>query len=64
MTYNQELYVNYVLIVAVIISGYVHESQWKTFDRMEECLEVARSITHNRPNMTAFCVPEQQVKKP
>jgi len=56
--------VNYVLIVAVIISGYVHESQWKTFDRLEECVEVARSITHNRPNMAAFCVPEQRVKKP
>ena len=55
---------NYVLIVAVVISGYIHESQWKTFGRLEECLEVARSITHNRPDISAYCTPEQQVKKP
>lgn len=46
----------YTLYVAVIISGYIHESAWKTFDRFEECWEVAEMITHNRPTVTARCV--------
>jgi hypothetical protein len=46
----------YALFVTVVISGEIHESQWKTFDRFEECWEAATSIVHNRPNMTARCV--------
>lgn len=46
----------YALFVSVIISGEIHESRWKIYDRFEECWEAATTITHNRPNMTARCV--------
>jgi len=53
----------YALFVAVVIAGVVHESQWKTFDRFEECWEVATIMVHNRPNMTARCVAVDQIEK-
>lgn len=46
----------YALFVTIAISGQIHESRWKTFDRFEECWEVATTITHNRPDITARCV--------
>lgn len=46
----------YALFVTMVISGQIHESKWKTFDRFEECWEIATTIVHNRPNMTARCV--------
>lgn len=49
----------YALYVTILISGELHESKWKTFTRFEECWEVATTIVHNRPNMTARCVLEE-----
>lgn len=46
----------YALFVAVLIAGTWTESQWKVYDRFEECWEAATTIVHNRPNMTARCV--------
>lgn len=46
----------YALIVTVIISGSVTESQWKTFDTYEECHEVASTIVRYRDYIVARCV--------
>lgn len=46
----------YTLYVAVLIGNQIQEQQWKTFPRFEECWEVAQTITHNRPSITARCV--------
>ena len=46
----------YALFVTVVVSGVVTETQWKTYDRFEECWEAATAVTHNQPNITARCV--------
>lgn len=46
----------YALFVSIIISGEIQEARWKTYNRFEECWEVAATIVHNRPNMSARCV--------
>lgn len=46
----------YALFVTMVLSGEVTESRWKTYDRFEECWEVATTIVHNRPNVIARCV--------
>lgn len=45
----------YTLFITVAISGQWQELRLKTFDRFEECWEVATILIHNRPNMTARC---------
>lgn len=46
----------YALFVTMILSGEIHETRWKTYDRFEECYEAAITIVHNRENMSARCV--------
>lgn len=46
----------YALFLSILISGEIKETQLKSFDRFEECWEVAQILVHNRPNMTARCV--------
>lgn len=46
----------YALFVTFVLSGEIHESRWKTFDRFEECWEAATIIVRNRPEITARCV--------
>ena len=43
----------YALFVTII--GYP-EQQWKSYSRVEECLEAARAITLHRDSITARCV--------
>jgi hypothetical protein len=35
------------------------EQRWKSYSRVEECLEVAKIITHHRDYITARCVREE-----
>lgn len=53
----------YILFVTVVISGVIHESELKAFDRFEECWEAASILVHNRPDMTARCVAEEFIRK-
>ena len=46
----------YALIVTFIISGTVHEAQWRSYARFEECWEAATIIVRNRHDMIARCV--------
>jgi hypothetical protein len=46
----------YALFLSILISGEIKETQLKSFDRFEECWEVAQILVRNRPNMTARCV--------
>ncbi len=46
----------YALIVTVIISGSITESQWKTFENYEQCHEVASIIMRHRDYIVARCV--------
>ncbi len=43
----------YVLMVTIL--GHP-EQQWKAYNRVEECLEVARVVTMHRDSITARCV--------
>ena len=51
----------YALIVTVIISGSVTESQWKTFETYEQCYEVASTIMRHRDYIKARCVPQERI---
>ena len=51
----------YALIVTVIISGSVTESQWETFDTYEECHEVASTIVRYRDYIVARCVLQERI---
>jgi hypothetical protein len=51
----------YALIVTVIISGSVTESQWKTFENFEQCQEVASTIVRHRDYIVARCVPVERI---
>jgi hypothetical protein len=44
-----------VYALLVTLAGYP-EQQWKSYSRIEECLEVARAITLHRDSITARCV--------
>lgn len=51
----------YALIVTVIISGSVTESQWKTFENYEQCHEVASTIMRHRDYILARCVLVERI---
>ncbi len=46
----------YALIITFIISGTVHEAQWRSYERFEECWEAATIIVRGRHDMIARCV--------
>lgn len=53
----------YVLFVTILGQA---EQQWKSFPRIEECLEVARAVTLHRESITARCarveIPNKESK--
>lgn len=49
----------WVLVVLVFADGQWRD--WRSYDRIEECQEVVRLITHHRENvLIAVCAPRQQ----
>lgn len=46
-----------------MISGTIHEVQLKTFNRFEECFEVATAMMRNREYMSARCVLVENPKE-
>jgi hypothetical protein len=46
----------YALIVTFVLSGTVHEAQWRSYARFEECWEAATIIVRGRPDIVARCV--------
>lgn len=53
----------YTLYLTFIISGTVHETQLKTFNRLEECLETASVMMRYREYMVARCVLVEKPKE-
>jgi hypothetical protein len=45
-----------------MISGTIHEVQLKSFNRFEECWEVATTMMRNREYISARCVLIEQNK--
>lgn len=53
----------YALFLTFMISGTIHEVQLKTFNRFEECFEVATAMMRNREYMSARCVLVENPKE-
>lgn len=45
----------YQLFLTAVIAGSQSEIAMGTFQRFDECWEVAKLLTHNRPGWTARC---------
>lgn len=51
-----------VFVLCVTVLGQP-EQRWKSYARIEECLEVARAVTLHRDSITARCVRVEEKNK-